>query len=430
MDDNDALRMLSAAQRYHVPNNHELDMDNCQDFCRKSAGDWLADDDSLHDSCEVDKSLNVAVLLSGGVDSSLALNLAVAAGHNVTAFYLQIWFQEDFRNFWDSCPWEEDLHYAQKVCDAAGVVLKVVPFTEEYWEEVVGDSVMSIRKGLTPNPDILCNSRIKFGAFHEFLEKAHAGEFDRIVSGHYARVDRPEYRKTNTGTASASPTGNKVLLAITPDEVKDQTYFLAQLSQAQIARCMFPLGSLTKAAVRKMAATAALVTKDRKDSQGICFLGKVKFSEFLREHLGEWPGLILEEETDQQLGFHQGFWFHTIGQRSGLLLADGPWYVVRKDIVLNVVYVSKHYYEDKMRKSFQCSRFNWIQGGAPDPRHGQIKCKVRHGPMMYDCCIEDHADGTSKLITLDKNDQGLAPGQYAVFYQNGICFGSGIIQSS
>lgn len=123
-----------------------------------------------------------------------------------------------------------------KVCDAAGVVLKVVPFTEEYWEEVVGDSVMSIRKGLTPNPDILCNSRIKFGAFHEFLEKAHAGEFDRIVSGHYARVDRPEYRKTNTGTASASPTGNKVLLAITPDEVKDQTYFLAQLSQAQVSK--------------------------------------------------------------------------------------------------------------------------------------------------------------------------------------------------
>lgn len=364
------------------------------------------------------------MLLSGGVDSSLALSLLVAAGHKVTAFYLQIWFQEDFRNYWDSCPWEQDLQYAQKVCDALGVALEVVPFTNEYWDIVVSHSVGCMRQGLTPNPDMLCNSRIKFGAFHDFLETAHKGEFDRIASGHYARLERPEYRDMLSNKGSNE---GVVALTTTPDVVKDQTYFLAQLSQAQIARSMFPLGPLTKPEVRRMAAEAGLATQNRKDSQGICFLGKVKFSEFLEEHLGTWPGLILEEETNAPLGFHRGFWFHTIGQRSGLMLADGPWYVVRKDIVMNVVYASKSYYADsKIRDYFQCSSFNWIYGRAPKFVDGPVMCKVRHGPKAYNCLLECH--GQRITVRLDEDDQGLAPGQYAVFYQNSICFGSGVIQ--
>jgi len=385
------------------------------------ASDWILSRPELQESCEAGQRLRVAVLLSGGVDSSLALKLLHTAGHDVKAFYLKIWFQEDFRNFWDACPWEEDLYYAQKVCESLGVELEAVPLTEQYWDRVVRESVRAIRRGLTPNPDVLCNSRVKFGAFCEMLQAERPGEFDRVASGHYARLRRPRDK-------GGSGSGAAVELRTTPDAVKDQTYFLAQLSQEQLSRAMFPLGPLTKPEVRAMARAAGLATQGRKDSQGICFLGKVRFGEFVREHLGEWPGLIVEEETGRQLGFHRGFWFYTIGQRSGLLLPDGPWYVVRKDIDMNVVYASKHYYSDeKMRRRFSCGRVNWISGSRPDPEDGPIQCKVRHGPKTYNCELE-HDRAGRVLVELDRDDQGLACGQYAAFYQAGKCLGCGMIQ--
>lgn len=304
----------------------------------------------------------MAVLLSGGVDSSLALTLLKAAGHDVHAFYLQIWFQEDFRNFWDSCPWEEDLDYAQKVCltdtyepchrdcitqlahnipcktsmhshqrskfctgsskrtplilfsgmrstmtqharmqvcDQLGVPLTTVPLTKQYWDRVVSHCVEQIHSGRTPNPDVLCNSRVKFGAFFEYLQR-HPAQFDRVASGHYACVSsEPNLNdqssvETNPGHVdgtlhSGSTTAidrrampDSVRLRLTPDSWKDQTYFLANLSQQQLQQLLFPLGHLTKKKVREIATAAQLPTMARKDSQGICFLGKVKFSEFIK----------------------------------------------------------------------------------------------------------------------------------------------------
>mmetsp|Transcript_35612 Transcript_35612/g.79155 ORF Transcript_35612/g.79155 Transcript_35612/m.79155 type:complete len:597 (+) Transcript_35612:87-1877(+) len=498
--------------------------------------DQWCKDELLMCGCEPGRQLRVAVLLSGGVDSSLTLRLLKAAGHQVKAFYLQIWFQEDFRNFWDACPWEEDLDFARKVCEAAGVELEVVPLTREYWDRVVSTSVEEIRAGRTPNPDMLCNSRVKFGAFYDYLEREHAGEFDRVASGHYARVVRvaqdalPDIsqqqqadsqhlpcvassnggsnnglgsatasqqqphaqsirfhassapsaggsRTTDTSTASTSGTGSTevALLCLTPDAVKDQTYFLAHLSQAQLSRVMFPLGGLTKPQVRKLAAAADLANKNRKDSQGICFLGKVKFGEFVKEHLGEWPGLIVEAESGAVLGQHQGYWFYTVGQRGGIKLPGGPWYVVYKDRDLNLLAVSKHYYDqDKVRNAFVSGPFNWTSPMRPDLDQ-DIYCKVRHGPHMYLCrtfhllgpreaaaatvqaqppawsalggsnqpqpptpaapqqaaaqslqgTSDAHGDGSwGAIVVLDGNDQGLAAGQYAVFYQNGYCLGS------
>ncbi|GMH32703.1 hypothetical protein BSKO_00537 [Bryopsis sp. KO-2023] len=365
----------------------------------------------LMKGCEMGKGLRIAVLLSGGVDSSVALALLKAAGHDVHAFYLQIWFQEDFRNFWSACPWEEDLEYAKQVCELLDVPLEVVPFTKEYWDRVVAHSIKEIQDGRTPNPDMMCNSRVKFGAFYEFLDSSKE-PFDRVASGHYACAKRSE---------------EGVQLCLTPDLVKDQTYFLANLTQEQLNRTLFPLGFFMKDEVRMLAAAAQLPTQSRKDSQGICFLGKVKFDEFVEEHLGRWQGLIVEEESGNPLGFHNGYWFHTTGQRTGLKLPDGPWYVVRKDIDWNVVYASKHYSsEDKLRNEFYCTSLNWLR--KPNWSN-KIYCKVRHGPEMYTCEVAEAAEGKIR-VHLDGKDQGLAPGQYAVFYQDRICLGCGVIDAA
>lgn len=373
--------------------------------------------------CEPGEQLKVGVLLSGGVDSSVALRLLLEAGHICTAFYLKIWFQEDYENFWASCPWEEDLKFAQAVCDEAGVELEVVQLTDEYWKNVVSYMIAEYQAGRTPNPDVLCNSRIKFGVF---LEHVKSMGFDRIASGHYAKVVR---NKSGSGDVQA-------VLHTSKDEVKDQTYFLSHLSQFQLSQLMFPLGCASKVEVRQIADKLGLPNKQRKDSQGICFLGKVKFSDFINRHLGERDGRILEAETGSHLGSHKGFWFYTIGQRQGLRLSDGPWYVVDKDRENNVVFVSKKYYSaEKKRRAFEVHTLNWFGGQQMEDLSG-LRCKVRHGPRFYECSLYFHESPvlkekatscTSALVQLSEDDQGLAAGQYAAFYKGDVCLGSGVI---
>ncbi|KAL8129338.1 hypothetical protein V2J09_018493 [Rumex salicifolius] len=365
------------------------------------------------------RSLKVAVLVSGGVDSSVALRLLHASGHSCTAFYLKIWFQEAFENFWSECPWEEDLMHAKAVCDQAGVPLEVVHLTDEYWEKVVSYMIGEYRCGRTPNPDVLCNTRIKFGAFVDAISSM---KFDYIASGHYAKVIHPspdEPDKTST-------------LELSKDTIKDQTYFLSHLSQQQLKRLIFPLGCATKDEVRKLASLFDLPNKDRKDSQGICFLGKIKFSEFVAKHIGEMEGVILEAETGDLLGKHRGFWFYTIGQRQGLRLPGGPWYVVEKDINNNVVFVSRHYYSsDKRRRTFRVGSFKWFCQ-LPSDQIKQLRCKVRHGPNFHDCNLtmernKENPNQEVGIVHLTEDDQGLAAGQFAAFYQGNTCIGSGVI---
>ena len=426
------------------------------------------------------KRLKIAVLLSGGVDSSVALTLLKAAGHDCVAFYLQIWFQEDFRNYWDQCPWEDDLKVARGVCDVLDVPLEMVPLTNQYWDLVVSHSIGEISQGRTPNPDMLCNSRVKFGAFRDYLDEAHPGRFDRVASGHYAALDRSE------ANDDGDDDGGKVKLVMSGDAHKDQTYFLAHLSQRQLSRLSFPVGGLPKSRLREVAAAAGLPNAGRKDSQGICFLGKVKFSEFVAEHLGERPGDVLEHETGERIGTHRGFWFHTIGQRSGLGLSGGPWYVCAKNTDANIVYITRDYYSvDKERNKFRVGSFNWIAGEAPDATDGwvlgyrgvddddvgggdevgtddgatneivhppmlappkrprtttgasaaavacaaasELYCKVRHGEKRYRCTLRVDEDGAAGSVVIDSHDQGLAAGQFAVFYDGEECLGCGVI---
>ena len=210
------------------------------------------------------RKLKVAVLLSGGVDSSVALTLLKAAGHDCVAFYLQIWFVEDFRNTWDQCPWEDDLKVAQGVCEVLDVPLEVVPLTNQYWDLVVSHSIDQISRGRTPNPDMLCNSRVKFGAFRDWLSEHKPGEFDRVASGHYAAMDR--VAGILADEFNAYNTTHPVRLVMSGDAHKDQTYFLAHLSQTQLASLSFPIGGLPKSEIRTIAAAANLPNADRKDS--------------------------------------------------------------------------------------------------------------------------------------------------------------------
>jgi tRNA (5-methylaminomethyl-2-thiouridylate)-methyltransferase len=266
----------------------------------------------------------------------------------------------------------------------------VVPLTKEYWERVVAHSLGEIRAGRTPNPDVLCNSRIKFGAFLEHVAAAYPGAFDRVASGHYARITRMGSSSSSSGSGSGSSgVAPAPLLQLSEDGAKDQTYFLAGLSPSQLRSAMFPLGGLPKPAVRELAAAGRLPTAARKDSQGICFLGKVKFSEFVAQHLGDKPGPLIELESGTCVGTHRGFWFHTIGQRQGLGLPGGPWYVAAKDATRNVVFISRRYHDpDKRRNAFRAGSFSWLG----DARPGQgaaagVRVKVRHGARLYPCSL-------------------------------------------
>jgi tRNA (5-methylaminomethyl-2-thiouridylate)-methyltransferase len=349
--------------------------------------------------------MKVAVLLSGGVDSSVALRLLQQQGHELTAFYLKIWL-EDETAFLGNCPWEEDLSYARAVCEQLGVPLRIIPLQKEYYEKVVSHTIAEIKAGRTPNPDIFCNSLIKFGVFLDFL----GDQFDKVATGHYAQL-----REVN----------GVIQLLCSPDPVKDQTYFLAHLTQKQLKKALFPIGHLRKDQVRQLATDFALPTSNRKDSQGICFLGKLKFNEFIKHYLGESVGDLIEFETGKKLGTHRGFWYHTIGQRQGSGLAGGPWYVVSKDPQTNCIYVSRHYYDpDKKRNTFEITGCNWIEGTAPVKSDVQVK--LRHGKQLHDCSLEINPDNTV-AIKLASRDQGIAPGQFAVLYDGNHCLGSGVI---
>ena len=343
----------------------------------------------------------VALLLSGGVDSSTALALLKKQGYDVVAFYLKIWLEDELKSL-GRCPWEEDLRYARATCQMLGVPLEVVSLQREYFERVVSYAISELRQGFTPSPDIFCNQRIKFGAFLE----AVGGEFSKIASGHYGRVDffKGAYR-----------------LFRSPDPVKDQTYFLAHLSQDQLRRVLFPLGSMTKREVRALAKEWNLPSQGRKDSQGICFLGKLSFPEFVRHYLGEKPGKFVEWETGKILGTHKGYWFYTIGQRRGIGLHGGPWYVVQKDVEHNVVYLThRRHLLDRARSTFPVGHFHWI---SDLPQEGEIlQVKVRHGPKMYKATL--HRKGEEgQVVLLEEKDTGIAPGQYTIFYRGQECLG-------
>jgi tRNA-5-taurinomethyluridine 2-sulfurtransferase len=349
-------------------------------------------------------ALRVAALTSGGVDSSLALSLLKEQGHDVTAFYLKVWLEDEL-DYLGDCPWEEDLEYVQQLCERLDVPLEIVPLQQDYRERVISYALAEVRAGRTPNPDIMCNSRIKFGAFYDRIDST----YDLVATGHYANARRES---------------DRTLLTTAPDPIKDQTYFLAHLNQAQVRRATFPIGAYRKSEVRAMAEARNLPAKNRKDSQGLCFLGKISFRDFIKHYLGETPGEIVEAETGKVLGEHRGYWFYTIGQRQGLGLSGGPWYVLRKDLGENRIFVSRNYYDaEKPRDSFEAGALHWVD--AP-PEKTELHVKLRHGETSYGCNVELLGPDLAR-VKLNGRDQGIAPGQFAVFYDGEVCLGCGVI---
>ena len=366
----------------------------------------------------------IAALVSGGVDSSVVVHLLCAAGYRPTLFYIQIGMEE--RGFAD-CSWEDDLEIVQHLARRYDCPLEVVSLHEEYWASVVQYTIDTVKKGLTPNPDMMCNKLIKFGCF----EEKWGHDFDFIATGHYA---------------TTCYEGDQLYLSTAPDPVKDQTDFLAQINFAQVSKLLFPTGHLLKSEVRQLAEEAHLLSAKRKDSQGICFLGKVNYNEFIERALGTREGLIIERETGKVLGKHRGYWFHTIGQRKGLGLSGGPWFVVKKNIRRNIILVSQGYdpadqYGEHVVME-QCdfisldpwSRAASLEAGTAvvvPPAERQpiaVSFKIRHTPeftrgvLSYDPATGYRIDSTEPI-------QGIAPGQYAVVYSEDhrLCFGRGMI---
>jgi len=351
--------------------------------------------------------MKVAVLLSGGVDSSVALRLLKEAGHDLTAFYLKIWLEDEL-SFLGDCPWQEDLQYARGVCEQAGVPLEVLSLQREYWDTIVSYSIKELKAGRTPNSDMFCNRLIKFG---KFFDKIDPG-FDKVASGHYALLENQ---------------AGLYQMKKSPDPVKDQTYFLGYMRQDQLARALFPLGQYNKTTVRQLANKFDLPNKDRKDSQGICFLGQIRYTDFVKHHLGELEGEFIDVEENKVVGKHKGYWFYTIGQRHGLGLSGGPWYIVGKNTEKNEIYLSRNQdIREQFNKTFYVRDLNWISGDPPEKNRLQVK--VRHGAEFYHCQLKLSAPNTG-MVTLDQPDQGIAAGQFAVFYDGDYCLGAGIINS-
>lgn len=352
--------------------------------------------------------MEIAALVSGGVDSSVIVPLLKELGYNPHIFYIKIGIEgrEDISD----CPSEEDMEITTFIAKKYGCSFDVVDLQKEYFDNVARYTMESVKKGLTPNPDVMCNRMIKFGAFNDKM----GFQFDRIATGHYACSWEDENGVSWLGTAT--------------DALKDQTDFLSRLTYPQLRKAMFPIGKYLKSEVRKMAAEMKLPSAERRDSQGICFLGKINYNDYIREYVGEKEGDIIELESGNLLGHHKGFWFHTIGQRRGLGLGGGPWFVVKKDTKNNIIYVSQGY--DPAAQYTDIIKLSDIMTMNPAIvlNDGQkIRFKIRHQPEFNTGVLRINNECID--IISDVKVSGVAAGQFGTIYheKESVVLGSGVI---
>lgn len=339
--------------------------------------------------------MRVYVGMSGGVDSSLTAALLVEQGYDVTGVYMKNW-TEDLPGM--KCPWADDLADAKRVAVQLGIDFKVFDFEKEYKHKVVDYMIDEYKKGHTPNPDIMCNQEVKFKLF---LEAALEDGADMIATGHYARVE-----------------GGVLKQAV--DTNKDQTYFLYRVTGEALARTLFPLGGYTKPKVREMAKERGLFTAGKKDSQGICFVGKIGIRDFLSEYVEQKPGDIIDKSTSKKLGRHDGAIFYTLGQRHGLDVGGGlPYYVVGKDMDKNEVYVTTDLNDPTLWKdAIELNELHWINQAPVD---GEYHIRVRHRAPLVKATL------VASLLRLSNAERAVTAGQSVVLYDGDICLGGGVV---
>lgn len=349
----------------------------------------------------------VAIGLSGGVDSAVSAYLLKEAGYEVHAFYMKNWHDQEAL-----CTQHDDLNDAMIIAQQLAIPLDVVDFADAYYQDVFENMLKQYQQGWVPNPDIWCNQYIKFDQFFNYIQNH---DFDFLATGHYAQI------KSDAHGAS---------LALGLDPNKDQTYFLCGIKAAVLAKTLFPIGHLTKQAVRELADKIGLVVAEKKDSTGICFVGPKTMRSFLQSYLVGQPGPIMDE-NNQVLETHQGVIFYTLGQRQGLNIGgtqngqEKPWYVVKKDLEANALIVSQNPYQPQYAiESVDCTDFNWLAGVN---QHRPIQCRTRHRGTLVDVRIEPNANTQTKIMFTEPLYH-LSPGQWCVLYQDEICLGGGQIK--
>ena len=353
----------------------------------------------------------VYVGMSGGVDSSISALLLKERGFEVVGIYMKNWSQ-DLPGM--KCPWAEDLADAKRVAVKLGIDFEVWDFEAEYREKVVEYMLDEFRAGNTPNPDIMCNQEIKFKLFYE---KAMAAGADFIATGHYARVERM------TGGEFGNPRTPRLLRAV--DENKDQTYFLYRISDEALAHTIFPIGEMTKPEVKKLAEKHGLHNAYKKESMGVCFVGEVGMKDFLKSYITVEPGEIREVESEKVLGYQEGAAFYTIGQRHGLYLDgekgvvnDGmPYYVVKKDVERNIVYVSKNLNHAAIWTKELPLRDIVLREEVTGP----LMVRLRHRAPLVPATL------VKNTLNFEREIKRPASGQSAVLYTGEVCLGGGII---
>jgi tRNA-specific 2-thiouridylase len=371
----------------------------------------------------------VFVGMSGGVDSSVSAALLVEQGYNVIGVYMKNW-SRDLPGM--KCPWAEDLADAKRVAVKLGIPFEVWDFEEAYHKKVVEYMLAEFKKGNTPNPDVMCNQEIKFKLFYE---KAMERGADFIATGHYARVATDSRPLRPTGSFSANEPRNDgreragresvAALARAIDENKDQTYFLYRISEEALAHTIFPIGGILKPDVKKLAAERGLHNAYKKESMGVCFVGEVGMKDFLKEYVDVAPGEIREIETEKVLGYHEGAIFYTIGQRHGLYISgnkgevnDGlPYYVVKKDLDKNVVYVSKNLNHSEIWRKELRLKDVFLRGNIPE----RVQVRLRHRAPLIPATFD------GEVLHFENEVKRPAAGQSAVLYDGEICLGGGII---
>ena len=362
--------------------------------------------------------LKVLVGLSGGVDSAIAAHELKQAGYDVTCCFMRNWDSvlnndtlgnNTLNN--DICPQEEDYNDAKKVADKLGLELLRSDYIEEYWNYVFKNFIDEYEKGRTPNPDILCNKYIKFDYFLRFAKDKG---FDYIATGHYFKAvenngERHYYKALDLN--------------------KDQSYFLAQVSKEALDQTLFPLADITKEEVRRIAHELDLNVADKKDSTGICFIGERNFRQFLKNYIPMKNGIIIDIDTLETVGEHDGVYYYTIGQRKGFGVGGnrGPYYCVGKDVKKNILYLTSVENEDYLNSdSCLIEDINWIED-IPDQM--DIECKFRYRQPDNKVHLEKISDNSVKL-TYPQKIKAVTPGQQAVFYKNDMLLGGGVIEDT